>query len=229
MKGIKVDLYRTMHNEKQKSMSYLPLLLEIVGRKCVVVGGGKVALRKVKTLLHYEAEIVVVAPEVTSELKRLATQREIKLKRRKIKKTDLKNVALVFSATNDEKINSAVAVWAQEMGIPVNVVDAPELCTFIMPAILRRGALQVAVSTGGEFPGLAQKIRDKLGKIIPRNYASFLRVLAKYRRLIINSNLREKTKRRFILSLRDEELYRVFQKKGKRATEKLLRSWLGLR
>lgn len=211
-----------MSKKATSGRRYFPLLISIAGKKCVVIGGGKVALRKVVTLLEYGAAVVVVAPEITREIKSLAARDRILLRQRKVKKNDLRGAALIFAGTNDREVNSRIACWAAELGIPVNVVDKPEFCSFIMPAILRRGTLQIAVSTEGEFPGLAQKVRDRIAEVIPASYEVFLKLLARYRRMIIAAALDEKTKQRLISSLREKEIYELFQRKGKRATEKAL-------
>ena len=137
-------------------------MIDLQNKKCLVVGGGKVAFRKVTTLLDYDARIVVVAPKVLPALESLAKKGRIIVRKRKPRKSDLQNASLIFVASSDRELNARISEMANSAGVPVNVVDEPERCTFIMPAIFRRGMLQIAVSTTGGFPALAQKIRNKI-------------------------------------------------------------------
>ncbi len=135
-----------------------PIFLDLSGRRCVVVGGGGVAGRKARKLLQARAEVVVVSPEVGPELESVA----VEVHRRPYRSGDLEGAFLAFAATDAREVNAAVAEEAAERGIPVNVADRPAEGDFALPSTLRRGRLQVAVSTGGASPTLARGIRDQL-------------------------------------------------------------------
>ena len=132
-----------------------PLFMDVSGSRCVVVGGGGVASRKARGLLESGARVVVVSPEVVPEIEGM----DVTVERRPYRPGDLAGAALAFAATDRREVNAAVAREAKENGIPVNVADRPAEGDFALPSVLRRGGLQVAVSTGGASPTLARKIR----------------------------------------------------------------------
>ena len=132
-----------------------PLFMDVSGSRCVVVGGGGVASRKARGLLESGARVVVVSPEVVPEIGGM----DVTVERRPYRPGDLAGAALAFAATDRRDVNAAVAREAKENGIPVNVADRPAEGDFALPSVLRRGGLQVAVSTGGASPTLAREIR----------------------------------------------------------------------
>jgi precorrin-2 dehydrogenase / sirohydrochlorin ferrochelatase len=137
---------------------YYPIFLELAGKPVLVVGAGRVALRKVKGLLEAGARVTVVAPRALAEFAELAIAR----RRRAFRPADLDGASLVFAATNKRSVNRAVARRAKTLGIPVNVADARAECDFIVPARIARGNLQIAVSTGGRSPRIAAALRRKI-------------------------------------------------------------------
>jgi precorrin-2 dehydrogenase/sirohydrochlorin ferrochelatase len=137
---------------------YYPIFLDLRGKPVLVVGAGKVALRKTRGLVEAGAQVTVVAPRWESAFESMP----VRLRRRRFRATDVAGAALVFTATDSRDVNRAVARAARRRGIPVNVADACEECDFILPARVRRGNLQIAVSTGGESPRLAAEIRRRL-------------------------------------------------------------------
>ena len=157
-----------MSNEEY---SYYPVFLKVRGRKCVVVGGGEVALRKVEVLLGYGAEVKVVSPRVCPELAELGAQNSIRIVERKYQEGDLEDTFVAIAATDDNEINKAVVSEAGGKSILVNVVDDAEKSDFIVPSCLRRGDITVAVSTGGKSPALARKIRLGLESEFGEEYA----------------------------------------------------------
>jgi precorrin-2 dehydrogenase/sirohydrochlorin ferrochelatase len=158
-----------------------PAILLLEGRLAVVIGGGQVAQRKVKTLLDAGAKVRVVAAEVTKGIRKHAERGEIELVERRYERGDLAGSAAVVAATDDEEVNRAVFAEATESGIPVNVVDNVSLCTFIAPSIVRRGDLVVAISTGGNAPALAVRIRERMEKEFGEEYARFLALMGELR------------------------------------------------
>ncbi len=150
-----------MKRDEQAS-TYYPILLNIQGRKCLVVGGGPVALRKVKALLEHGANAEVVSPTFCPELNQLATDGAIRAIQRDYKSEDLQHTFIAIAATDDAKTNERVAAEARRRGVLVNVVDDPKNSDFIVPSYLKRGDVIIAVSTSGRSPALARKIRSEL-------------------------------------------------------------------
>ena len=154
--------------------SYYPVFLNLQGKRCLVVGGGEIAGRKVQGLLEAGAVIVVVSPTLTPSLRTLAEQGVIQYAARPFKDDDVVGCALVIGATNHAAVNDAVCKAARRRDIWVNIVDVPAACDFIAPAIVRRGALQIAISTGGNSPTLAKRIRAQLEQTYGPEYAELL-------------------------------------------------------
>lgn len=143
-------------------MAYYPINLDLQNKKCIVVGGGTVAERKVMSLLEFGGRVVVIAPELTPALKQLAEQGKIEHVSAEYQPGSLKGAFLVIAATNERHVNEAVAEEAERLGILVNIVDTPALCNFFVPAAVKRGDLIISVSTSGKSPALAKHIREKL-------------------------------------------------------------------
>lgn len=143
-------------------MKYYPVFLDLKGRRCVVVGGGPVAEGKVQGLREAGARVVVISPTATDPLARWAREGEVEWLARPYRRGDLEGAFLAIAATDDPETNRAVAEEAFARGVLVNVVDTPDLCLFIAPAVVRRGPVTVAVSTGGLSPALARRIRRSM-------------------------------------------------------------------
>lgn len=156
---------------------YYMACLDLEGRSCLVVGGGPVALEKVRGLLECGASVTVVAPQVVEELLEL----DVELVRRGYRDSDLDGRFLVIAATSTASLNRLVYADAEARSLPCNVVDVPELCSFILPAVLRRDPIAVAVSTGGASPALAQRIRDDIADLIGPEHAEVARHLRELR------------------------------------------------
>ncbi len=159
-------------------MDYLPIFLNVKVKLCLVVGGGEVAKRKAGVLLEAGAKVRVVAPEILSELAEMANVEAIFAR---FEKQHLDSVSLVIAATNVRAVNQQVSELARARNIPVNVVDDPELCSFIMPAILDRSPLMVAFSSGGASPVLTRMMRGKLETLIPQNYSRLAAFAERFR------------------------------------------------
>ncbi len=144
-----------------------PVALNLAGRRCLVVGGGAVAARKVEGLLAAEGEVIVVAPDLVEPLRRRARGGQVTWRERPFDPSDLDGVAIAFLATSDRGANRRAAEEAKSRGVWVNVADDPEACDFHVPALFRRGSLCVAVSTGGASPRLAAWVRDRLAGSVP--------------------------------------------------------------
>ncbi len=151
-------------------MDFLPLFFDIRNRPCLVVGGGEVAARKVAMLMRAGAAVTVVSPVLTPALANLAADNQIRLKAREFASQDLTDCVLVIAATDDQAVNRRVSVLARARNVPVNVVDQPALCSVIMPAIVDRSPVIVAVSAGGASPVLSRLLRARLESVIPAAY-----------------------------------------------------------
>lgn len=159
-------------------MGYYPIMIDLAGKKCLIVGGGHVAYRKALSLLDAGAEITVISPEICSELEQIDN---ITIKKRPYRTGDIKDFVLVFAATGDSALNAEISEDATKMGRQVNVVDDPELCSFIVPAIIRRGSLLIAITTSGKSPALAKKIRLEMEREYGPEYAEFVDLLGEIR------------------------------------------------
>ncbi|MBI5700496.1 bifunctional precorrin-2 dehydrogenase/sirohydrochlorin ferrochelatase [Candidatus Saganbacteria bacterium] len=162
--------------------SYYPINLDIENKLCVVIGGGDVAERKVKTLLQFGGKVSVISPRFMPGLMLLSKAKKIKLIKQKYNKGGIKGAILVIAATNNRKLNRAIYKDATKAHILVNIVDNPKLCSFIAPAIVKRGSLVVSISTSGQAPAFAKALRIKLEDIIPPQFAKLTEELGNLRR-----------------------------------------------
>ncbi|RKZ88071.1 MAG: uroporphyrinogen-III C-methyltransferase [Candidatus Parabeggiatoa sp. nov. 1] len=162
-------------------MNFLPIFLNIRDQACLVVGGGAIATRKVELLLRANAFVTVVAPQLTEQLTQWVSEKRITHRADNFAPTDLQHCRLVIAATNDKTVNEQVSMLAQAQGTPVNVVDQPQLCSFIMPSIIDRSPIQIAVSTGGASPVLARLLRARLESMIPAAYGKLATFVAGFR------------------------------------------------
>ncbi|MEO5342662.1 MAG: siroheme synthase CysG [Gammaproteobacteria bacterium SHHR-1] len=162
-------------------MDFLPIFIKIKEKPCLVVGGGEVAARKVALLLRAGARVRLVAPDVHAELRALAEGGQIEHLSRPFIEADMAGAALVIAATDAPQVNQSVVAEAERLGIPVNAVDQPELCSFIVPSIIDRSPVIAAVSTGGASPVLARLIRSRLESLIPAGYGRLAELANRYR------------------------------------------------
>ena len=166
---------------KRKTRVYFPVFLNIQRKKCVVVGGGQVAFRKVRMLLDCGANVTVISPVLHPDLTELANRKSIQVIRRSFKLGDLKGAFIVIAATDTKETNRKVAQEAGRVGALVNVVDDSEPSDFIVPSLLRRGDLAITISTGGMSPALARKIRTKLEESFGEEYALLVSLVEEVR------------------------------------------------
>lgn len=163
-------------------MGYYPVLLDLAGRRCVMVGGGIIAGRRVDGLLTAGARVTVISPRLTRTLAALAAEGRIDHEAREYRDGDLDGADLAFVATDAGEVNAAVAREARARGVWINAADDPARCTFILPALVRRGDLTVAVATGGSSPALARAIREELEAYLTDDYATLAAIAAEARR-----------------------------------------------
>jgi precorrin-2 dehydrogenase/sirohydrochlorin ferrochelatase len=162
-------------------MGYLPIFIDVSDRTCVVIGGGEIAERKTRSLIEGGANVVVISPKVTAGLAAMNHAGAVRHLARTYRPGDLAGAWLAFDATGDDATTLAIVAEARERGVPINVADEPERCTFIAPSVLRRGGLQLAVSTGGASPALARRIREELEGQFGREYELIVELLARAR------------------------------------------------
>lgn len=182
-------------------MSYYPVFLQLEGKTALVVGGGKVALRKVETLLNYGASVHLVAKELSPELKQLIEDGDVLFLGEVFREIDLKDIFLIIAATDDKALNRRVSKTAREKGLLVNVADQPSDCNFILPSIVKRGDLSIAISTSGRSPALAKKIRTVLERQFGAEYEAFLVLMGYLREEVLSIGLPQEENRRIFFSI----------------------------
>ncbi len=187
-------------------MRYYPVFLDIREKPCVVVGGGEVAERKALSLLDAGARVNMISPDFTPALYLLAEKNKITLERRDYKRGDLKGALLAFSATDRREINMEVHAEAKEEGVLLNVVDVPHMCGFIVPSLIKRGPLSIAISTSGKSPAMARKIRKDLEGVFGEEYAVFLELMGRIRTKLLELNRESAANKRTFEMLIDSPL-----------------------
>jgi siroheme synthase-like protein len=175
---------------KRDAISYYPIFLDISGKKCVVIGGGQVAWRKVNTLLENNARVEVISPVICLEIQELAEKGKIRIQQKVYGPGDLKGAVLAIAATDDPETNSWVTGEGREKGVLVNVVDDAGKSDFILPSCLQRGDLTIAVSTSGKSPALARKIRTRLEKQFGKEYSDLTSMINEVRSEMKNQGIR---------------------------------------
>jgi precorrin-2 dehydrogenase / sirohydrochlorin ferrochelatase len=173
--------------EEGKFVKYYPVFWDIKDKKCVVVGGGDVAARKIKRLHDCGAEIIVISPQLVPELAVMKAEDIIKHVPAKYDARYLDGAVLVIGATDDEKINAVIARDARSLRIPVNIVDDPQKCDFILPSVVERGNLALAIGTDGKSPALARHLREELEEKYGTEYEILLNILGNLRPAMKNA------------------------------------------
>ena len=164
-----------------KKSGYYPIFLNLQGKKCVVIGGGEIALRKVNTLLGYGASVEIVSPSFCPDLALIAKKGNIKSHTKNYSSEDLTDALIAIAATDDANTNEQVSIDAKKHGVLINVVDKPQHSDFIVPSSLTRGDIVIAVSTSGKSPALARKIRTELENQLGDEYTKLVDIVSKAR------------------------------------------------
>ncbi|MDR2736986.1 MAG: bifunctional precorrin-2 dehydrogenase/sirohydrochlorin ferrochelatase [Gracilibacteraceae bacterium] len=193
-------------------MDTYPVALKLNNRLCLVVGGGKVGERKIATLLECGAIVRVVSPKSTSQVAEWARSGQIELRQRCFQEEDLDGVLVVIAATDCYEVNQDVSRVCDERQVIVNAVDIPDLCSFYVPAVLRRGLLTIAVSTGGASPKLAAKIRDSLSEQFGPDYGRYLELIAGWRRRALAEITDTDRREAFLKHIVDDVTLELIQK-----------------
>jgi precorrin-2 dehydrogenase/sirohydrochlorin ferrochelatase len=166
-------------------MRYYPVQLDLRGRACLVVGGGAVGTRKVRTLVACGARVTVVSPAATAALEQMGAEGRVALIRRDYVCADLEGMFLVIGATDDEALNRCIHAQAEARRVLCNIADRPESCNFILPSILKRGDLVITVSTSGKSPAFAKKLRQRLELQFGEEYGAFLELMGAIRERLL--------------------------------------------
>lgn len=199
---------------------FYPLYLNIKGKKCVIVGGGKVAYRKACSLRDAGADVTVISPETCPEM---VNEKGITLVKDIYNERSLDGALLVIAATDDEVVNRRVSLDAGKRNIIVNVVDRPELCSFIVPSTIKRGGLCISISTSGASPALAKNIRKELEDIFGPEYGEYIDLLTKMR-IVALSEVKDDARRRKILQrLAERDMLEIVKTKGVEEAEARMR------
>ncbi len=172
---------------ENKNAIYFPLLLNLKNYPCLVVGGGKVAFRKVISLRDFQTKVTVISPKFCEPLLELNKKHKIKVIQKVYSKEYLKNFKIVFCATDNPKINKLVRKDCTEKNILLNVADIPDLCDFILPAILKRGDLTISVSSQGIAPFYVKEIKNKLDQLFPSYYEKVIELAGEFRKLLLSN------------------------------------------
>jgi siroheme synthase-like protein len=202
---------------------FFPVYLNLTGKRVVVIGGGEVAERKVTSLMGTGAAVTLISPDVTADLLSLSSANSIEWKKRSYEHGDCADAAIVFSATNDPEVSRAVWDEATKNGVLINTADQPALCDFIMPAVVRRGDLAVAISTGGASPALAATLREKLSEVIGPEYQELLEVLSRTRPQIQQRFSDESDRKAIHYRILESNLIALLKKQDRNGAERLLK------
>jgi precorrin-2 dehydrogenase / sirohydrochlorin ferrochelatase len=197
-----------------------PLFLKLKRRKCLMVGAGEIGESKIAGLLEAHADVHVVAPSATKRVKDWSREGRVRWSRREFRESDLEGCLLVVAATSSSELHKKISQLALRRGVLCNVVDVPDLCDFYYPAVVRRGALQIAVSTGGESPALAQRLRKKLEKEFGPEYEAWLQELGRSRRKLSASSRDMSVRKAKLHSMASEESFRAFLRKRSAIVDK---------
>ena len=194
-----------MSYTEEITSSLFPMFMKLEGKRCLVVGAGNVGEPKIAGLIDTGALIHVVALEATEVVHGWARAGKVTLEIRAFTEKDLEGTLLAIVATASRTLNSSIYREAQQRGVLCNVVDVPEYCDFYYPAVVRRGDLQIAISTNGQSPALAQKLRQQLERQFGPGYAQWVAELGATRKLVMASDLDQQRKRELLLTLASRE------------------------
>jgi precorrin-2 dehydrogenase len=208
-------------------MRYYPICLDIKDRNCLVVGGGSVGARKVETLLACGANVTVVSIDAAETLKKLSDGGVIRLKERVFQWADLENMFLVIGATDNEELNVKIHAEARRRGMLCNIADRPEACNFILPSIVNRGDLIIAISTSGKSPAFAKKLRQQLEGQFGDEYAEFLNLMGAIRKKLLSKDHEPEAHKHLFEQLIEKDLVQMLKVADAESINALLLDVLG--
>ncbi|MBU1168562.1 MAG: bifunctional precorrin-2 dehydrogenase/sirohydrochlorin ferrochelatase [Proteobacteria bacterium] len=208
-------------------MKYYPVCLNIKGRQCLVIGGGSVGTRKAETLFRCGASVTVISPDISDGLQSMAGANKIVLEIRDYDPQDLEGMFLVFCATNNMSLNQRIAGDAEQRGILCNSADLPEESDFILPSLVERGDLTIAISTAGTSPAFAKKLRKDLSEQFGQEYADFLALMGIIRKKLLAEAHDPQAHKRLFEQLIGSKLLEMLKEKNQEAVHDLLQAVLG--
>ena len=197
-------------------MILFPAFLKLAGRRCLVAGAGPVAEEKIEGLLRAGADVRVVAPEATRRIRELARRKRLRWNEREFRASDLSGTFLVVAATSSPSLHAKIYRQARRRGVLCNVVDDPEHCDFYYGSVVQRGALQIAISTAGRSPALAQRLRKEFEKEFGAEYEEWLDELGKMRERLFVKKVAPEKRRALLHELAGEASFEEFLKRKKR-------------
>jgi precorrin-2 dehydrogenase/sirohydrochlorin ferrochelatase len=189
-----------------------PMFLKLAGRPCLVVGAGKIAESKIASLVDAEARVRVIALEATPEVRSWADSNSIEWHQRRFRPEDLDGMFLVIAATSSTELHEQIFQEAARRGVLCNIVDVPALCDFYYPAVVRRGGLQIAISTAGQSPSLAQRLRKELEEQFGPEYAAWLEHLGEIRDRLFSEPMDPEQRKRRLYDLASKEAFEAFRR-----------------
>ncbi|NNJ54381.1 MAG: bifunctional precorrin-2 dehydrogenase/sirohydrochlorin ferrochelatase [Ignavibacteriaceae bacterium] len=214
--------------KKRRKSMFFPVLINLNSLPCLVIGGGNVAYRKATTLLNFKAKVTVVSPKINESLKDLAKKNKIKIIKDSYKKNHLQNFEVIFCATDNSKTNLRVHEDCKAKKKLLNVADVPELCDFILPAIVKRGDLTLSVSSQGKAPFYAADIKNRLNHVFPDYYKDIIDIAGGYRSSVLsdkkfnNSKLKQNAFNKFF----EVNWKKVLEQNGKSKTKEYLKKFI---
>jgi len=195
------------------------VVLKLEGRTCLVVGGGRIAESKIESLTRCGARVRVVAPQVTKKVREAAGAGQIAWEQRRYRRSDLAGVFLVVAATCSEELHEEIFRQARRAGVLCNAVDEPERCDFYYPAVVRRGPLQIAVSTSGRSPSLAQRLRQELELRFPAEYGAWTEKIGRARRALLASGVSAEERKELLKKLSSAAAFETFRIRDRRRAQ----------
>ncbi len=211
----------------RRPVKYYPINVNIDGKNCIVLGGGRVAERKVGSLLKCGGAVTVISPGLTPRLKTLLSQGSIQHTDRDYRPGDLKDAFLVFGATDDPRVNAEASQEARGNGILVNIVDTPEICNFIVPSVMDRDDLVIAISTNGKSPALAKRVRQELETLYGEEYGLFLTILGAVREKLLKTDRVSDNNRITFYRLIDSDILSLIKERKREGINIILKETLG--
>jgi len=193
------------------------MFLKLEGRPCLVVGAGTIAESKITSLIEADAQVLVVASDATPGVRSWAQAKRVEWRQRGFQPSDLDGMFIVVAATSSTELHKQIFQEATQRGVLCNIVDVAELCNFYYPAVVQRGALQIAVSTSGQSPALAQRLRIELEEQFGPEYEAWLEYLGKARDKLQSQELDPEERKRLLHELSSQEAFEAFRREHQRA------------
>lgn len=204
-------------------MGYYPIFIELEGKKILVVGGGNVAQRKIETFLEFGASVDIVSRKLTAKLKELVEEGRVRHIGREYDEECLKDASLIIIATNDKQLNHRISKSVREKGMLTNTVDQPSDCNFIVPSIVRKGELLIAISTSGKSPALAKKIRKEIESQFGSEYDSLLYLMGIIRKEVLKRGLPQESNKRIFNEIINSDILDALARNDQARIKDILR------